>query len=543
MQSLTSRRTFERHFAAAIPGAGGPTDVLGRLQAALGSAYRIVERELGGGMFSRRALAVAFLLAVCATSQLEGQCPDGTPLPCGAQRAAPAPNSVAVLYLANLSRDTADAFLADGLTEEIIIRLGQVPRLDVKSRFEVERYRGRAAQDPLALGQALRAAYLVTGSVQRAGNRVRLRYEVIRAATRRHVGGDIIDRASSDLLTVESDIAREVATAITGQLLPEERARLARRLTTDALAYEEYLRGLEEMNHSFDEVAIRSALAHLDLAIARDSSFAAAFARKAEAWGMLADGYVPPREGFGQVRAAAAQSLRLDSSQAPAYAFLGYSVLALDLDAHEAERLGRRAVALDPRGDQPRLALSTALSAEGRIDESIEEASRGWQADSLLSYNGVVYAFGLIYGHRLDSAAALLPRLRAILPPADANAIEGTLLAARGNLRGALPFLGWRYYGGWVAGTYVRALLARGDTAAARATVDSMLAARTPGYYNPVALARAYAALGDIDKGIEWLRRAFDERTSFLLYVRVDDELAPLRADPRYAALDRQLRF
>jgi hypothetical protein len=89
----------------------------------------------------------------------------------------------------------------------------------------------------------------------------------------------------------------------------------------------------------------------------------------------------------------------------------------------------------------------------------------------------------------------------------------------------------------------VRALLARGDTVAARATVDSMLAARTPGYYNPVALAKAYAALGDIDRGIEWLRRAFDERTQFLVFVRVDDELAALRADPRYAALDRQLRF
>jgi TolB-like protein len=483
------------------------------------------------------------LLAACATVQSVGQCPDGTPPPCGARPVAPSPNTVAVLYLANLSRDTADAFLADGLTEEIIIRLGQVPRLDVKSRYEVERFRGQAAQDPAVIGRALRTTYLVTGSVQRAGNRVRLRYEVIRAGTRTRVGGDVIDRASGDLLTVESDIAREVATAITGQLLPEERARLARRLTTDAIAYEEYLRGLQALHSSFDEAAIRSALAHLDLAIARDSTFAAAFARKAEAWGMLADGYVSPREGFGQVRAAAARALRLDSSQAAAYAHLGWAVLALDLDAHEAERLGRRAVVLDPRGDQPRLVLGAALAAEGRMDEGIEEAHRAWQADSLVSLNGVVYANVLIYGHRLDDAAALLPRLRAILPPADADAIQGTLLAARGDLRGALPFLDWRYYGGWTAGTYVRTLLARGDTVSARATVDSMLARRTPGYYNPVALAKAYAALGDMDKGIEWLRRAFDERTSFLAYVRVDDEFASLRADPRYAALDRQLRY
>jgi TolB-like protein len=451
---------------------------------------------------------------------------------------------VAVLYLDNLSRDTADAFLADALTDEIIIRLGQVPRLDVKSRFEVQRFRGRAAPlDPPALGRALRAAYLVAGSVQRAGNRVRLRYEVIRAATRARVGGDVIDRASADLLTVESDIARAVATAITGRLLPEERARLARPLTTDPVAYEEYLRGVEQMNRSYDEAAVRSAIAHFDRAIVADPGFADAYASEAQAWGELADGYVSPLEGYGHVRDAAARALALDSSQVRAYAALGFVVLALDLDAREAERLGRRAVALDPRGDQPHALLSYALFAAGRMDESLREADRAWQADSLYAMNGVSYAFWLALDHRLDDAVALLRRLRVTLPREDADAVEGMLLAAHGDLKGALPLLSWQYYGGLLASTYVRAQLARGDTAAARATVDSMLAARTHGYFNPVALAKVYAALGDIDKGIEWLRRAFDERTLWLVMVRWDDELAPLRADPRYAALDQQLHY
>jgi len=448
-----------------------------------------------------------------------------------------------VLYLDNLSRDTAAAFLADGLTEEIIIRLGQVPRLDVRSRYEVQRFRGQVAQDPLVLGRALRAAYLVTGSVQRAGDRVRLRYEVMRTATRTRVAGDFIDRASSDLLTVESDIARQVVTAITGQLLPEERARLARHITSDPVAYEEYLRGLQSVNSSYDEAAIRSGLAHFDRAIERDSTFAAAFASKAYAWVALADGYVPPREGYGRARAAATRAIALDSSQATGYSMLGYAVLALDLDARQAELIGRRAVALDPRGDQPHGMLSDALLAEGRMDEMLDEARLAWQADSLYSGNSVSYVKKMILSHRLDSAAALSSRLRPILPSDDAHAVEGMVLAARGDLRGALPFLSWRYYGGYDAGTYVRALLALGDTVGGRATVDSMLAARASGYYNPYAVARAYAALGDIDRGIEWLRQAFDERTIWLTWVRWDDELASLRADPRYAALDRQLRY
>ena len=193
---------------------------------------------------------VVLFLVLCNTAQtgaLAAQCPDGSPPPCtrtSMPPRPPAPNSVAVLYFDNLSRDTADAFLADGLTEEIIIRLGQVQRLEVKSRFEVLRFRARPVVDPPVLGRSLNAAYLVTGSVQRVGDQVRLRAALVRATTRVQVWGEVFDRTGTNLLTVESDIAQEVATAITGQLLPDERSRLMRPLTTDPIAYAEYLQGL-----------------------------------------------------------------------------------------------------------------------------------------------------------------------------------------------------------------------------------------------------------------------------------------------------------
>ncbi|HTR20942.1 MAG TPA: hypothetical protein VMH88_08825 [Gemmatimonadales bacterium] len=483
-------------------------------------------------------------LSIFVVSRLSAQCPDGSPPPCSQTVVrTPAPNSVAVLYLDNLSRDTADAYLADGLTEEIIIRLGQVPRLEVKSRFEVQRFRGRAIADPPALGRSLNAAYLVTGSVQRGGDQVRLRVALIRAATRVQMWGDVFDRTSSNLLTVESDIARDVAQAITGQLLPDERKRLDRPLTRDPLAYEEYLRGLRLVHDNFDEASQREAIRHFDRAIARDSGFAAAFAGQATAWEGLADGFVLPSEGYRRAQEAAVQAITRDSSQASAYATLASAVLALDRDAREAERLARHAISLNPHDGWSHCNLSDALLARGQIDAAIEEARRAWETDSLFSANGTSYAQKLILARRLDSAAALLPRLRAVMTKADVDPIEGTLRAAQGDWRAAEPLLGWRYYGGSFGGTYVRALLARGDTVAARATVDSMLLARSPGYYNPMALARAYAALGDLDRGMEWLQRAFDERTLWVVAVRVDVELAPLRADPRYAALDRQLRY
>lgn len=493
----------------------------------------------------RRGVTILSLLVLPGFPKLAGQCPDGSPPPCGhAVGRPPDPHSVAVLYLDNLSRDTADAYLADGLTEEIIIRLGQVQRLTVKSRFEVQRFRGRAAsQDPPALGRALNAAYLVTGSVQRGGDRVRLRVALVRAATRAQVWGDVIDRASNDLLTVESEIATEVTSAITGQLLPAERARLTRRLTSDPIAYEAYLRGLQLAGNSFDEAAQRAAIAEFDRAVARDPAFAAAYAAASVAWMSLADGYLPPRDGYSRARDAAGRALALDSSQALACAVLADVVLALDLDAYEAEHLARRAIALGERSSVAQATLSAVLFAQGRVAESVTEARGAWQTDSLISYNSVWYFDVLVYQRQFDTAAVFLDRLGPIVPPADLRSMRGWLLAQQGDLQHALPLLNWRYYGGGLAGAHVRALVAQGDSTAARATIDSMLAARTPGYYNPLALARAYAAVGDIDRGMEWLERAFDERTIWLEWVRVDPELASLRADPRYAALDRQLKY
>jgi tetratricopeptide (TPR) repeat protein len=327
-------------------------------------------------------------------------------------------------------------------------------------------------------------------------------------------------------------------------LLPDERSRLTRPLTKSPPAYEQYLRGVQAAHNFGDEAALRSAVAYFNRAIALDSGFAAAYAGKAVAWSMLADGYVTPLEGYGQTRVAANQALARDSSQALAWAMLANAAFALDLDAPECARLARRGIALDPHGGWSRLFLSGALWAEGKTDSALAEARRAWQNDSLFVIMSVSYINMLVESGHLDTAAVMIPRIRAILPASDADALEGMLVGARGDWHNAVRLLGWRYYGGaFDAGLYVRALLALGDTVAARATVDSMLAARTPGYYNPVALARAFAALGDIDRGMEWLGRAFAERTALVVWVRQYPELAVLRADPRYAALDRQFRF
>ena len=141
-------------------------------------------RTVGRRAINRFVLA-ATVLSVSPSVRLSAtQCPDGAPPPCrGATRpAAPALNSVAVLYFENATRDTNDAYLSDGITEEIISRLAGIERVTVRSRYLVRRYRGAALEDPAAVGRALNVTYLVSGSVRRAGGRLRVNAELIRAA-------------------------------------------------------------------------------------------------------------------------------------------------------------------------------------------------------------------------------------------------------------------------------------------------------------------------------------------------------------------------
>ena len=470
------------------------------------------------------------------------QCPDGSPPPCSrtATRAvAINPSSVAVLYFENHARDTSDAQLADGLTEELITRLSQVGRLEVKSRFESRRFRG-TNQDPRDVGRSLHAAYLVSGTLQQAGSKIRINVALLRASTGAQVWGDIFDRTGGDMLAVQSDIAGAVASAITGRLLPAEQATLSRRPTQDPQAYDLYLRGLATMN-GINETGARAAIALFDQAIARDANFPDAWAQKAWAWLWLADGYVLPRDAYARAREAANNAIRLDSSQAIAWAVLSAAAEALDLDHVATIALGERAVALNPHDADSRVGLGTVYEFDGQHERAIAETQRGFLIDTLSALSAYLYLMTLNEAGRYDSLAAALPHVRGALSPDDLRPWEGLLALRRGDADSAARLLSWRYYGGRFAGAYAAALVAAGRRDAALAVRDSALAFARTTYYNSYGLASIYAALGDGDNALASLDRALDERTVWICDVAVDPIFQFLRPDPRFAALMRRI--
>ena len=322
----------------------------------------------------RRALCLSLLGVAAAWHPAASQCPDGTPPPCGRPAraaAAPAPNSVAVLYFTNASRDSADEYLADGITEEIATSLARIARLHVVSPAVVRRAQHAGGDDPARLARALGVRHLVEGSLRRAGPQARITARLLGADARTTLWTDAYTRPTSDLLALEAEIAQQVASGVVGALLPNERRSLAS-ARVDPEAHDHVLRGNFLLaRRSVD--AIRRAIAEYGAAVVADSEYALAWGRLSlghallRFWAGLAESRTPEAESR-QVRGerAAARSLQLDSSLSDPWAALGYLRLYRDpIGMRGVLAAFRRAVAVNPGSAEAHHQLGTGYMWHG----------------------------------------------------------------------------------------------------------------------------------------------------------------------------------
>ena len=352
---------------------------------------------------------------------LFAQCPDGSPPPCSraAPRSAIQPTSLAVLYFENASRDTADAYLADGLTEEIISRLSEVGRLQVKSRYQVRRYRSDSMENAAQIGRQLAVARIVTGSVRRAGSRVRVTAEMVHTSTGDVVWSERFDRADTDVLSLQEDLASAVATAVTGRLLPAERRALAAVPTRNPAAYDAYLLGRFHWNNRTAPDLVQAA-AHFERAIRADSSFA-------QAWSGLADSYVlflpaeynvpgiDPDSILSLAEQAARRALALNPQLGEAYSSLG-EVLEYRLRWTEARAAFERGVALSPLYPTAHLWYAYDLEVWNEWDSAVREIERARELDPYSVVTAVSLAAAYDGADRPADADAMFEHVRVLAP-------------------------------------------------------------------------------------------------------------------------------
>jgi len=325
-----------------------------------------------------RVTVTAAFLAVLPSCQLAAlQCPDGSPPPCRGARAAPsAPAfSVAVLSFENRSRDSADTFLGDGLADEIATQLGGVQKLTVRSRTMVRRLAGAGTMAPPALGRALGAAYLVDGSIQRAGTQLRVQVILLRSASGDQAWAQTYDRPAADLFQIQSDIARSVSEAIAGRLLPQERASLARAPTRNAEAYQLYLRARAVGFGSRNGDAL--ALASLERAVAMDSTFAEAWAQLSRQrmwmwWASIDRSPANLAAAFG----AAQRARRLAPDGVVSYLAMGYYYYWGSRDYARALEELNAALRLRPNDADTWDAMANISRRQGQWDASVEQRRR-----------------------------------------------------------------------------------------------------------------------------------------------------------------------
>jgi TolB-like protein len=489
---------------------------------------------------SRLALAMA-----CAAGPLRAQCADGTPPPCSSIRrpaAAPAANSVAVLYFENQGRDTADSYLAAGLTEEVILRLQQLPRLEVKSRYVSQRVRAVHDVVPAALGRMLGVRYLVNGTFQRAGDRIVVRVELTRADRGVGIWSERYDQTSRDVLDVIEAIARGVATGVAGRLLPDEVADLARRPTADAVAYEQFLRGNFYLAQRTAPSLARAAEAY-EAAVARDPAFKPALARIAYAY-VLGRFYgldALPRDAVARLAGeAAARAVRLAPEVSDAWLAQGLQQLTNALSdtatsLSEARAALARAVTLAPRSAEAHHQFAQVLVYLAEDSLAEVEYRRALELEPRRAVTQQELSLLMLFRGRLaeavqfaDSAAAADPGLpRAYESRALARLSLGDPAGARADAERAVSLAAGEVLLE-VRAVHAVTLVATGDSAGGRREAESVVDA-------PYALGLVslpFVALGERSRALDVLE-ALATRAARCIATRWPT-LASLRDEARF---------
>lgn len=451
-------------------------------------------------------------------------------------------SSIAVLPFANRSDNPNAEYLSDGIAESLTNVLSQLPGLKVTAASSSFRYKGTDA-DIQEVAQALGVEAVLTGRVSQRGDDLIINVELVDARDKRQMWGEQYNRKAIDLLAVQAEISKEIADKLRLRLSASERQQLARRETSNPLAYELLLRGRFHFNKGADE-ARKQAVDYYKQAIAVDPNYAPAYAELAYAYSILGnDGVIAPKEAARKAEEAAVKALELDGGLAEAHQALAYNK-QLDWDWAGAEREYREAVGVNPNYAQAHATYSVFLSVTGRPEEAIAEARRAKELDPL-SIRIDIWVFNtLFFARRYDEARDVLKQMREL----DANhPLILYYFAATSAAMGQYPEAIAAYKEGMRLGDdgtsariYLGHAYARaGRLEKARAILKELQ--RTRQYVSPAELAILYVGLGEREQAFASLERAYAAHDLQLQYLGVDPAFDPLRPDPRFADLMRRV--
>ncbi|MGA9510299.1 MAG: tetratricopeptide repeat protein [Candidatus Sulfotelmatobacter sp.] len=464
-----------------------------------------------------------------------------------AKASAPAKrfSSIAVLPLQNLSNDPAQEYFVDGITDELITDLAQLGSLRVISRTSVMHYKGGNKTVP-EIGRELGVEALVEGTVERVGDRVRIRVQLIDTASDRHLWTRSFDRKLEDVLLLETTAAHDIAAGIQSQATgPSVDSHFLNGRTVQPDAYEAYLKGRYFWNQR-SEAGLKKSIEYFQEAIAKDPTFAAAYAGLAGTYSILGSDVMPAKVARAKARAAAAKALELDPESAEGHAAMGMVAFYYDWNWEQAEQEFRRAIEVNPSYVTAHQWYSYYLRAMGRLPEALQEARQAQELDPLSLQANITLAGRYRDLSQYDMANGLAQRTLE-LDPNFAPAHE--MLAAVYEQQEKFPeaIAEWQKAvelsqdNPAILASLGHAYALSGKRTEARKIVARLQLISTQHYVAAWDMAILFAGLGDSSSAFRYLERSYQDRESQIPFLRQDRRLTSLRADPRFQKLLRRV--
>jgi len=457
--------------------------------------------------------------------------------------------SIAVLPFSNRSRNEEFEYFVEGMTDELNARISKIPALKVISRTSAMRYKN-SEKSMQEIGQELRVGFLLEGSVQHIGNRVRIITGLVDAEDGSQVWAETYDRDMRDIFAIQTDVSQNIAHAIrsrfsgVGLTAFSAGAEQPRSMST----YHLYLRGIYFMN-KWSPDAVKRAIEFFDQAIESDPNYSPSYAGLATCYGKAAMiGFLPARQAAvvaPKARAAAERALELNPNLPEAHVGKAVVALGFDWDFRTAETSLERALELNPNHADAQTLLGWPLAFQCRFDEARSHAERAVELSPLDPAALTHLAWVVLFASGPEDIVEQTLRQALEIDPnfPMAKAMLGAFHLERGEIDKGLQQL--QDGGTWAKAHLGVSYAIAGNREQARKILEEITQPEQAGRHSPFDIARLYLSLGEVEPGFEWLERALEEHDNHMLYMEAIFRhwplLRPHREDPRYAELLRRM--
>jgi len=456
-------------------------------------------------------------------------------------------NSIAVLPFKNMSADPEQEYFCEGIAEELLNALTQIKELRVAARTSAFSFKGKDT-DIREIGRTLNVDKVLEGSVRKSGQRLRITAQLVNVEDGYHIWSGQFDREMKDIFDIQEEISMTIVDQLKLKMLKNEKEKILKRHTDDHEAYELYLKGLYFWKRRYEK-GLQKSLQYFELAAQKDPGYALPHVGIADAYGLLGVyGFMAPNTAYSRARAAANKALEIDPGLGEVYACLGWIAMWYDRNWPAAESRFLEAIRMKPEYPEAHLWYGNLLIATGRLDEAVREMRKGKELEPLEPAPPTHLGWALYYSRRFDESIEEFRRIMASDPDFSLPYLWLPMsLLAKGNWGEAISTIkkfvdlsGGSVIGLSVLGSAYGFAGLKDEALKILERLDGLPEDR---YVGPIFRAVVWVGVGDKNRAMENLEKAYLERDSAIAFLKVWPIFDRLRSEPRFQALLKKMNL